>query len=145
MNAESSYGSDPLPFQLLAHYPAVCQHVMFIDVDYPQLIAEKADIIRSTPQIHNLLTRFDEGTRSSGVNLSSDQYHAIGCDLSRVDTLERLLEGTVEISQCMVLCTAEVSITYMNVAAADALITWAARYDDSMFGCAHAKTTILNI
>jgi tRNA wybutosine-synthesizing protein 4 len=44
--------------------------------------------------------------------------------------LKQVLASAVDIENCLVLLTAEVSITYMNVEAADALIHWAAKLPD---------------
>ncbi|KAL9008231.1 MAG: hypothetical protein Q9180_009521, partial [Flavoplaca navasiana] len=54
----------------------------------------------------------------------------VGCDLRDIARLDKTLEEELQIRGCLVLCSAEVSITYMDVNAADALITWAAQYDD---------------
>ena len=62
--------------------------------------------------------------------LRSDEYLQIGCDLRDLQLLDQILTSAVDIENCKVLLTAEVSITYMNVEAADALIEWAARLPD---------------
>ena len=57
----------------------------------------------------------------------------MGCDLADTGKLDKLLGTLVDFSTCLVLCTAEVSITYMDIHAADSLIAWAARQNDSTF------------
>ena len=63
--------------------------------------------------------------------MKGSHYSALGCDLTDTARLERLLKDHIDISKCMILCTAEVSMTYMETEAADALLEWAAQYDDS--------------
>ena len=129
----------------MAHDPILCQHATFIDVDYPQLISKKVDIIKSTPQLCDFLTDIEKDADSNDIYLKSDQYHALGCDLNNVAKLDSLLARTIDISQCMAICTAEVSITYMDTKAANALIGWAAQYDDSKFKITRFRQSELNI
>ncbi|KAL8778910.1 MAG: hypothetical protein Q9213_007183 [Squamulea squamosa] len=70
---------------------------------------------------------------SSPIMMRSDQYVAVGCDLRDIARLSKVFDGELQIGSCLVLCTAEVSITYMDVDAADALIKWAAQYDNMRF------------
>ena len=118
--------SDPLPFQCLTHYPKLCRNAKFVDVDYMQLMMKKREVIEQTDPLHQLLSNFTISTTGEPITLRSDQYLAIGCDLRDVEKLERVLAGEFGLENCLVLCTAEVSITYMDVDAADALIRWAA-------------------
>ncbi|KAL9103898.1 MAG: hypothetical protein Q9163_001091 [Psora crenata] len=124
---------DPLPFQFLAHDRSLCRHAIFIDIDYPELIAKKAEIINSTPQLHELLDKFENDRIMSDVYVQSRQYYAIGCDLTDLNKLDALLKGVLDLSQRMLLCTAEVSVTYMDVEAADKLISWSACHDNVRF------------
>lgn len=86
----------------------------------------KCKIIRDTPKINNLLHAFN--TDATGADPSilydSEEYAAVGCDLRNLRRLGRLLHKVVDIENCLVLCVAEVSITYMQTEAADALIAW---------------------
>ena len=102
-----------------------------MDVDYPDLVEKKCDIISNTSQLRDLLGPYDRPLSPRGLTLRSEHYLAIGCDLADVATLDVLLASECEMSNCLVLCTAEVSITYMDTNAADALIRWAALHDDS--------------
>ena len=69
--------------------------------------------------------------------LRSDQYIQLGCDLRDLARLIRALNQVVDMENCSVLFTAEVSITYMNVEAADTLIEWAATLVDGMLVILH--------
>ena len=63
---------------------------------------------------------------------------ALGCDLADVNRLSKALENEFDLERCLILCIAEVSVTYMEVAAADSLIRWTSCYNDSMFTLAVA-------
>ena len=89
---------------------------------------KKRDIVCSTEELNSLLT--DMERLEDDVLLRSDQYLQIGCDLRDLKQLNQVLASTVDIENRLVLLTAEVSITYMNVEAADALIHWAAKLPD---------------
>ncbi|KAF2855838.1 Clavaminate synthase-like protein [Plenodomus tracheiphilus IPT5] len=67
------------------------------------------------------------------VYLRSDQYIAIGCDLKDLNTLERVLRAEFDASETSYLFVAEVSVTYMPVKDANALISWASTLDDARF------------
>ena len=107
-----------------------CGNTLFVDVDYPQLINKKAEIILATPQLHDLLGEVRTSANSETVRLRSHSYLAVGCDLRDLEQLQCVLSEELELSRCIVLLTAEVSVTYMDVEAADALISWAANFED---------------
>lgn len=116
--------SDPLPFQWLARFPELCRNVRFVDVDYGALMLTKKDIIEATPQLRDLL-RVQTAPQDGYTVLDADEYRAIGCDLRDIPGLNKSVKSLVNNEDCLVLCIAEVSITYMNPDAADALIEWA--------------------
>ena len=102
-----------------------------MDVDYPDLMEKKCNVISNTSQLQDLLGTHDRSLDSTGLILRSEHYLAIGCDLADINRLDMLLASEVQMSSCLVLCIAEVSITYMDTNAADALIRWAGLHDDS--------------
>ena len=102
-----------------------------MDVDHPALMEKKCDIISNTSRLRDLLGPHDRPLEPGGVTLRSEHYLAIGCDLADITKFDMLLASEVQLSSCLVLCTAEVSITYMDTSAADALIRWAGLHDDS--------------
>jgi len=118
--------SDPLPFEWLARDPKLCADTKFIDVDYEILMQTKREIVRSTPKMNDLLhpSNPDGRGQDSAILINTVEYAAIGCDLRNIPRLERLLRSVVDIEKCLVLCVAEVSITYMQTVSADALIAW---------------------
>lgn len=108
----------------MAHDRALCSNTKFVDVDFEELMMTKREIILNTPKMRDMLSPDPEQSLEKGIVLDTDDYVAIGCDLRNLQRLERLLKSVVDIDQCLVLCVAEVSITYMATEDADALISW---------------------
>lgn len=106
----------------------------FIDVDYPDLMARKKEVIMQNQELERLVNPLHTEKKHPGILLRSDNYLAVGCDLRDVSTLSNILDEELALSNCLVLCVAEVSLTYMDVRAADALIKWAAGLNDGMGG-----------
>ncbi|KAI1007285.1 tRNA wybutosine-synthesizing protein 4 [Podosphaera aphanis] len=124
-------GFDPLPWQCLSRYPEACSGVVFIDIDYRDLILRKRTIVHEEPNLSSILSNV---VASDGpVLLHSDQYIQVGCDLHKLTQLNEILSSVIKLENCMILLTAEVSITYMNVNAADDLIQWASTLPDAYF------------
>ncbi|KAK5955639.1 tRNA methyltransferase ppm2 [Knufia fluminis] len=130
-------GYDPLPFQWLARDPSLCANTKFVDIDYELLMETKRKIVRETPKMFNLLHPYNaEATgNDKSVLIDSEEYAAIGCDLRNIPRLDRLLGEVVDIENCLVLCVAEVSITYMQTDAADALIGWSSTLSPDVTFC----------
>ncbi len=124
--------SDPLAFQWLSNDAPKCQKAKFVDVDFPELMVMKQEIIVNTPPLRNLLGLPQSLENRSGIHLRSEHYSALGCDLTDIPKLEALLSKEMDFSNSLILCVAEVSMTYMDVKAADSLIRWAANLNDSM-------------
>ncbi|KAL2265589.1 hypothetical protein VTJ83DRAFT_6689 [Remersonia thermophila] len=131
-------GSDALPWQCLARYPESCAgaNARFVDVDFPDLIARKRETVLNTPDLRGPLTGLKESVSpGAGVVLESDQYVQVGCDLRDLKTLRRGLEVAAggRLEECRFLFVAEVSITYMETAAADEVIRFASTVGDAEF------------
>ncbi|EGX89188.1 leucine carboxyl methyltransferase [Cordyceps militaris CM01] len=128
-------GSDVLPWQCHARYGDSCNNALFIDVDYPDLMHKKRSIVLETPQLKGLLGSsfkvFDSD--QDLVLLKSEKYCQIGCDLRELEALRRVLETLVDLSDCLVLFVAEVSITYMDTESADSLLEWASSVGKAEF------------
>jgi tRNA wybutosine-synthesizing protein 4 len=124
--------SDPLAFQCLSNDAFRCRKTRFIDVDFPELIAKKREIVLNTPQLKSLVGSYQILEHCSGIHLRSEHYSALGCNLTDIPKLEALLTNDTDLSRALILCIAEVSVTYMDVDAADSLIHWAANHNDSM-------------
>lgn len=87
----------------------------------------KRTVVLETPQLRDLLgpSPVISEDDSDPILLRSDKYCQLGCDLRRLDALRQTLESFLALAECSVLFVAEVSITYMDTASADALIQWA--------------------
>ncbi|EGE04762.1 leucine carboxyl methyltransferase [Trichophyton equinum CBS 127.97] len=127
-------GFDPLVFQLLSQNPSLCENAIFVEIDHRKMMLEKWEAIQRSPELKELIP--DAASSSEGGTvIRAKQYIGIGCDLGNLSELEQTLKSEVDTSECSILCTAEVALTYMAVKAADALISWAARLsDDTQFG-----------
>lgn len=117
--------SDPTAFQWLAKQSFSGENVIFVDVDYPQLIASKVRIILETPQLLDLLGPLATAKNEDITPLRTKHYIALGCNLANTADLNDALVNEIDLKSCRVLCLAEVSITYMDTSAADSLIGWA--------------------
>ncbi|KAL8738354.1 MAG: hypothetical protein Q9181_000825 [Wetmoreana brouardii] len=126
-------GYDPSPYQFLSKDPERCGDVTFVDVDYPELMSKKRDVIGSTSELQDLTWPLKYFVGYPDIVFWSDQYVGIGCDLQDTTKLNQIFERHFQLCSCRVLCVAEVSITYMDVLAADALINWATQYEDVRF------------
>ncbi|KAI0181862.1 LCM-domain-containing protein [Hypoxylon sp. FL1284] len=117
-------GSDVLPWQCMTRYPEWCHNTKFVDIDFPALIEKKCRVVKETPKLSSPLTglRTDVG---NNVQLYSDQYVQIGCDLRRISDIEQALSSFIDVSECEFIFVAEVSITYMETEGADSVIKWA--------------------
>ena len=93
----------------------------------------KAQIIMTTPKMSGLLN-VQPLPHDDYTVLAAEQYLGVGCDLRDLVGLDAVLSKSVhQIDDCLVLCVAEVSVTYMDPTAADALIAWAGRLTSGMF------------
>ncbi|EEU42559.1 uncharacterized protein NECHADRAFT_47919 [Fusarium vanettenii 77-13-4] len=112
-----------------------CEDTVFLDVDYPDLMRKKRAIVLGTPELRELLgpEPYISEKDTDHVLLRSDKYCQIGCDLRELDALRQCLETFLPLSDCSVLFVAEVSITYMDTASADALIQWASSIGQAEF------------
>lgn len=94
---------------------------------------QKVKIIKDTPQLNSVLCNTkDTAAEGNPVILRSDSYLAVSCDLEDFAALDRVLrQGTPE--ECDYLFVAEVSITYMEEKAAEAVLQGAAKFESSKF------------
>lgn len=87
----------------------------------------KRDVIRATEELNAYLKNVHYiDLNDDPTVFHSDQYIGLGCDLKDLQGFEKALKAKVDVSKCMFLFTAEVSITYMEPDAANSLISWAA-------------------
>ncbi|ROW12901.1 hypothetical protein VPNG_04763 [Cytospora leucostoma] len=129
---------DVIPWQCWTRYPEDCHRsqALFVDVDFPDLIKRKRQVVLKTPALVSPLSGLKAVDNSEGcshVFLRSDRYFQVGCDLRRTAALEQALASVLDIEQCIFLFVAEVSITYMETDYADTLIQWASTISQSEF------------
>ncbi|KAI0137534.1 leucine carboxyl methyltransferase [Xylariales sp. AK1849] len=125
-------GFDVLPWQCLTRYPELCKGAKFVDLDFPDLMTKKRRVVQETPELSSALS----GVKASEdplVLLQSDQYIQIGCDLRELGRIEQSLSKVVSILDSEFMFIAEVSITYMETKAADAVIKWASTLGQAKF------------
>lgn len=126
-HAYAPSSSDVIPWQCWTRYPEDSRsRTHFVDVDFPDLIRVKKQIVLNTPELLDHLSGVNTETKIPNVLLRSDRYTQIGVDLRHISALENALASIVDIQDCHILFVAEVSITYMETSDADALIQWAA-------------------
>jgi tRNA wybutosine-synthesizing protein 4 len=101
----------------------ILENSIFIDVDFPQLIERKLDMISKCDLFDTSTLR---RTQDECVTRVGEWYGLIGCDLLKLEFLENLLKKEFKLDSHRVLFVAEVSIAYMQVDDADAVIRWAA-------------------
>lgn len=116
--------SDPLAFQLLETEKSICDNTTFVDIDYEKLMGIKTSVIQQTEELKSTLGDIKVYSDPSSVLLRASHYVAVGCDLKNLKKLEEALKEVLGPSPVSILCIAEVSLTYMDVQSADALISW---------------------
>ena len=130
---------------MLAKAPDLCRNATFVDVDYPALIERKSRMVREEPALRDILGEVSISPSGDGLPLRSEQYIAIGCDLSDIDQLDGLLAQHLDLSNCSVLALAEVSITYMDPDAADKVIRYTASLGDGKTNVRNVLRKVVNI
>lgn len=115
--------------------------MVFVDIDFPELIKKKTSMIKKTKDILNIIgepmslpkLQLKQSKNNEGVLLATPHYLAIGCDLTLLEELKELLSTLFEEKDTLFAFTAEVSVTYMPNLAADNLIAWASQFTESRF------------
>lgn len=122
--------SDPLPFKLLSDERRSLRRgqTIFVDIDYEKLMVHKKTAIRRTQEIPDLLGDVEYLSDESPIQIRSERYLAVGCDLKNLTKLEDVIRNHILPSaDCSVLCLAEVSLTHMDVKSSNAVISWASK------------------
>ena len=126
-------GYDALPFRMLARERWACERTTFVDVDYPAVVENKTGVIRQNHELSDLLDRVVTPAEDSPEVFRSENYVAVGCDLSDLAALKDALERALPQSDGTYLVIAEVSLTYMTPHMADQLISWTAGLGPGMY------------
>ncbi|CAR26868.1 ZYRO0C03344p [Zygosaccharomyces rouxii] len=110
-------GFDPLPFQLLDKRNVDSKNFRdrftFLDVDYPELIDEKASIIAGNDELKEIV----------GEPIAHGKYHKyslVACNLNYPDPFAKLVDSLDD--KCTKVFIAEVSLAYMKPEQADQII-----------------------
>ncbi|PYH44529.1 tRNA methyltransferase PPM2 [Aspergillus saccharolyticus JOP 1030-1] len=128
-------GFDPLPFILLNTEKPLCKDTRFVDIDYEKLMINKKTAIRRTEEITQLLENVEFLSDESAIQIQSEHYIAIGCDLKNLKKLDDVLRREILPADCSVLFLAEVSLTYMDVKSANEVLKWAAQMNNDARFC----------
>lgn len=120
-------GFDPLPFQLLDKQNSESfkyhERFSFLDIDYPDLIAEKVKIIKNSDELTNILGPEETVISSSHAQYASRKYIAASCNLNHPDSFEQLLTTfDLRSSKTIKVFISEVSLAYMKPECADNII-----------------------
>ncbi|CAI5757675.1 unnamed protein product [Candida verbasci] len=121
-------GFDSLPFQML-HSNKV-SNLNFIDIDYPDLIVNKYNLIMESEEIKDLIGEFT--SESSNYKLKSNQYQLVGCDLKDINGYKEIIESLVDQPDINIF-VAEVSLAYMNPKFANSVIEVSSSIPNSHF------------
>lgn len=95
-----------------------------MDIDYEKLMGIKTSVIQQTDNLKSILGEIKAYPAPNAVLLQAPHYVAVGCDLKNLKKLEEVLKEVLGPSPASVLCIAEVSLTYMDIQSADALVSW---------------------
>jgi tRNA wybutosine-synthesizing protein 4 len=122
-------GYDPLPFRL--KHKSNIGTTKFIDIDYEDLIKHKLRIIQEDPLLNQLIDQEPtiQKIYGDGIVSSFGWYSTVGCDLGDIERMSRMLEDIINIEECDILFIAEVSISYMPLRKADAVLHWSASHE----------------
>lgn len=125
-------GYEPLPFRMLWKYKNQCRNVKFIDIDFPQLMRHKVEIIRQNTMFTDLLDDFNgESIVSEPILMDHERYSAIGSDIGDAAAIRDLF-ARLQLQNHEVLFLAEVSMVYMKPDQATALIKLCGEFPDGM-------------
>lgn len=67
--------------------------------------------------------------------IESGGYYGVGCDLRDLQRLDLAIRALRDLDEALILCIAEVSLTYMDPDAADLVIAWARTLSDGESLC----------
>ncbi|RCK55629.1 tRNA wybutosine-synthesizing protein 4 [Candida viswanathii] len=123
-------GFDPLAFQLLNVYKER-NDLNFIDIDYPDLVKNKYDMIQKAEEIKELIG--DQRSSDLECLISTDHYKLVGCDLKHADKYQEILDKLVTDKDNVNIFIAEVSLAYMKPIYANSIIEISSKVNNSHF------------
>ncbi|PLW39280.1 hypothetical protein PCASD_05323 [Puccinia coronata f. sp. avenae] len=116
-------GYDPGFFKLAGHLSDRFTH--YIDVDYPELIAKKFQLIAQSEELKTILPSFTSSNVGHSVPLpnSNASYTLLGCDLCDSQQFIQNIMGLIDgKNDAHILFISEVSTVYMPINKSDELI-----------------------
>lgn len=128
-------GFDPLPFQLLHREKLKSSGVNmnFFDLDYSEVASNKADIIRSSPEIIDVVGSDESKMCPSQFKYASKCYKLISCNLNDTSSYKQFVEKYLKDTPGVKIFVAEVSLAYMHSAKANAIIELSSKIENSHF------------
>lgn len=126
-------GFDPSFFRLQNRYNnnnngKKSPNFVYYDIDFPDLVNRKSDLIRSQPDLVSLLGDNYQVDPSAKIKeIHGKRYHLIGCDLRQHDTLTNKLTSLgLDFSQPTFIL-AECVFTYMPPTDCNPIIEWVSK------------------
>lgn len=128
-------GYDPLPFQLLDDAKFAARNLFCIDVDFPELIDYKSQMIHMAPELVELIGQeHPTESNAAGVVIRTDNYATMGCDLTDKALYCKQLDSFMANSSSTTnIFIAEVSLAYMTPETANPIIQTSSGFSNSHF------------
>ncbi|RKP38166.1 S-adenosyl-L-methionine-dependent methyltransferase, partial [Dimargaris cristalligena] len=118
-------GFDPAYFRI--KHRADTPPMLFVDVDFPDLVRRKSGLIKSDPELMALLETANPVFKDNG-DISATDYQLVGCDLKQVQNLTEVFQNFGITKQSEILFVSEVALVYMEPEDSDGVLQWAASY-----------------
>ncbi|KAG0688068.1 tRNA methyltransferase ppm2 [Pichia californica] len=127
-------GYDPLPFQLLDDAKFSNRNIYCIDVDFPELIGYKSQMIKLAPELVELIGPEVDASGIPGIDIQTLKYATMGCDLTNRDLYCKQLDSfKANNSTTTNIFIAEVSLAYMTPETANPIINTSSQFSNSHF------------
>ncbi|GME75736.1 unnamed protein product [[Candida] boidinii] len=121
---------------MLDQYKNTSWNLTTIDVDYPDLIKNKCKMIDSSPELQDIIDLKEKQVydANSPIQLRTESYAAVGCDLKNVDNFHKIMsELGLDNQDSVSIFIAEVSLAYMLPQHADPVIKETSLFANSHF------------
>lgn len=128
-------GYDPLPFQLLDDSNLKDENIYCIDVDFPELIGYKSQMINMAPELLDLIGPVQPvDLNFPGIIMRTDNYATMGCDLTDRELYIKQLNSFMASNDSTTnIFIAEVSLAYMTPETANPIIKTSSKFSNSHF------------
>lgn len=128
-------GYDPLPFQILDDAKFTYLKLFCIDVDFPELIGYKCQMIHNSSELLEIIgEKYPVAMENEGIQMHTDRYAAVGCDLTNKYLYCRQLDFfKANDPSTTNIFIAEVSLAYMTPDTANPIIETSSHFSNSHF------------